>query len=109
MGYEIMEEVLDSQTAKTESEPFIVENELTLVSERTLQKYKKNTLLEVVEVLENGNVIVQNEGDETDRWEITKEVFNSTYDEYVEEVKQVHICKNKCDSCEFDYAERSCV
>lgn len=98
-----MEEVLDSQTAKTKSEPTIVENELVLTSKRTLQKYKKNTLLEVVEVLENGNVIVQNEGNESDRWEIEKEIFESTYD------KVAHTCKSKCESCEYEYTERSCV
>lgn len=106
---EELTEVLDSQTAKTEteSEPAEIENELVLTSERTLQKYKKNTLLEVVEVLENGNVIVQNEGNESDRWEIEKEIFESTYDKF--EVEVAHTCKNKCDSCEFDYQERSCV
>lgn len=96
-------EVLDSQTAEPKSEPPVVENELVLTSERTLQKYKKNTLLEVVEVLENGNVIVQNEGNESDRWEIEKEIFESTYD------KVAYTCKSKCESCEFDYQERSVV
>lgn len=100
-------EVLDSQTAETKSEPTEIENELILVSSKTLDKYKKNTLIEVVEVLENGNVLVQNEGDETYRWEIPKETFLSAYDKF--EVGPKHVCKDKCGSCEFEYQERSVV
>jgi len=118
--------MFDSKTAKTESEPTTVskepenitlveideinppkEDELVLVSEKTFPKYKKNVLLEVVEFLENGSVLVQNEGDDSDRWEIPKATFESTYDKFEEEV--AHTCKSKCDSCEFEYKERSIV
>lgn len=43
--------------------------------------FKKNTLLELVAVLEDGSYLVQNYGDSSDRWVIPKATFESTYDE----------------------------
>ena len=42
-------------------------------------KYKKITLLEVVNVLSNGDYVVQNEGDPSDQWIIPKATFEGTY------------------------------
>lgn len=46
-----------------------------------MKKYRKLTRIEVVEVLPNGDVWVQNEGDGSDVWVIPKETFESTYEE----------------------------
>lgn len=46
-----------------------------------MKKYRKNTLIEVVDVLDNGDVLVQNEGDDSDQWIIPKEIFETTYEE----------------------------
>lgn len=42
--------------------------------------YQKKALIEVVEVLENGDRLVQNLGDSSDRWVIPKDVFEFTYE-----------------------------
>jgi hypothetical protein len=42
-------------------------------------KYRKNSLLEVVERTANGGYLVQNEGKPEDRWVIPQETFESTY------------------------------
>lgn len=41
--------------------------------------YRKITCIEVVEVLSNGDVRVQNQGDSYDIWVIPKDTFASTY------------------------------
>jgi len=41
--------------------------------------FKKTALLEQVGVFENGDVLVQNQGDDSDRWKIPKETFEATY------------------------------
>ena len=75
MGYEIMNkdtvEVLDGQTAKTESEP-------TAITLEETEKESKPTDITPKEVEE-----------------IKTEV--------------AHTCKSKCESCEYDYTERSTV
>lgn len=75
MGYEIVKkdivEVLDSQTAKTESEP-------TAITLEETEKESKPTDITPKEVEE-----------------IKTEV--------------AYTCKSKCESCEFDYQERSVV
>jgi hypothetical protein len=50
-----------------------------------MRKFRKNTLLELLKILPNGDYVVQNEGDSTDIWTIPKATFESTYDE-IEEV-----------------------
>lgn len=45
-----------------------------------MDKYRKNTLLEIIEYFDNGDVLAQNEGDSSDQWVIPAEVFKSTYD-----------------------------
>lgn len=42
-------------------------------------KFKKAVLIEVVEVLENGDVLVQSDGDASDQWVIDRETFESSY------------------------------
>ena len=46
-----------------------------------MRKFRKNTLLELIKFNENGDAVVQNEGDSSDVWVIPKETFESTYDE----------------------------
>lgn len=41
--------------------------------------YRKTACIEVVEVLSNGDVRVQNQGDSSDIWVIPKDTFASTY------------------------------
>lgn len=130
-----MEEVLDSQTAKTKSEPAIVGNELVLVDDKTLKENQEIDLLkglveykcikevqakpmdrltaeglglvrDVTGVNENGYFVKYNE--DYSSW-TPKQPFEDGYIIPVEEVEVAHTCKNKCDSCEFDYKERSCV
>jgi hypothetical protein len=43
--------------------------------------YRKTMKIEVVEVLPNGDRLVQNEGDSSDRWIINKVLFESSYEE----------------------------
>lgn len=50
-----------------------------------MELYRKNTLLEVIEVLENGDRKVRNQGDPSDVWIIPWETFMSTYDKVWEE------------------------
>lgn len=49
-----------------------------------MELYRKKTLLEVIRVLENGDRLVQNQGDPSDVWVIPCETFLNTY-EKVEE------------------------
>jgi len=49
-----------------------------------MQKFRKNTLLELVKWLDDGNVLVKNEGDPSDQLVIPRDTFNSTYDEVTE-------------------------
>ena len=122
-----MEKVLDSQTAKTESEPTAVENELVLVDDKTFKENQEIDLVEykcikevqakpmdrltaeglglvrdVTGVNEDGYFVKYNE--DYSSW-TPKQPFEDGY--VIPEV--AHTCKNRCDSCEFDYAERSCV
>ena len=128
-------EVLDSQTATTESEPTAVENELVLVSERTFKENQEIDLLkglieykcikevqakpmdrltaeglglvrDVTGVNEDGYFVKYNE--DYSSW-TPKQPFEDGYIIIVKEVEVAHTCRNKCDSCEFDYKERSCV
>lgn len=46
--------------------------------------FRKKTLLEVIEVLENGDRKVQNQGDPSDVWIIPSETFLDTYEEVKE-------------------------
>lgn len=49
-----------------------------------MKKYRKTQMIEVTEVLPNGDVWVRNVGDDSDNWIIPKAVFESTYEEVVE-------------------------
>lgn len=49
-----------------------------------MKKYQKKLNIEVVKVLKNGDVIVQNEGDSSDKWTIDKLTFEKTYEEVKE-------------------------
>lgn len=131
MGYEIMEkdivEVLDSQTANTESEPTTVENELVLVDDKTFKENQEIDLVEykcikevqakpmdrltaeglglvrdVTGINEDGYFVKYNE--DYSSW-TPKKPFEDGY--IIPEV--AHTCKSKCESCEYEYTERSCV
>jgi hypothetical protein len=44
-----------------------------------MDKFRKKFLIEVVEIYENGDRLVQNEGDPSDQWIINKELFEKSY------------------------------
>lgn len=46
-----------------------------------MKKYQKTALIEVVGTANDGDYLVQNEGNDTDQWVIPKETFETTYDE----------------------------
>lgn len=50
-----------------------------------MDKYRKKTLIEVVDTYFDGSVWVQAEGDSTNRWMMSKEFFDKNY----ESVKEV--------------------
>lgn len=46
-----------------------------------MEKYRKTATIELVDVHKGtGDKVVQNEGDESDRWVIPKEIFEKTYE-----------------------------
>lgn len=49
-----------------------------------MKKYRKNMCIEVIDILDNGDVLVQNEGDPSDQWIIPRELFERSYDEVKE-------------------------
>ena len=46
-----------------------------------MKLFRKNTLIEVLSVLDNGDRKVQNQGDSTDIWIIPRKTFEDTYEE----------------------------
>lgn len=50
-----------------------------------LSVFKKAGLIEIVGFFINGDVFVQNQGDDSDRWRIPKETFEATYSEKTED------------------------
>lgn len=46
-----------------------------------MKKYQKTALIEVIGHADNGDYLVQNEGQDNDQWMIEKDVFESTYEE----------------------------
>jgi hypothetical protein len=136
MGYETMKkdtvEVLDGQTATQpseqnnistkeidkESEPNdISQEEVELVEYKCIKKVQAKPMdrltaerlglvRDVTGVNEDGYFVKYNE--DYSSW-TPKKTFEDGYIIPVEEIEVKHICKNKCDSCEFDYKERSYV
>jgi hypothetical protein len=45
-----------------------------------MELYRKKALIEVVDVFNDGDRLVQNQGDDSDQWVIPKDVFESTYE-----------------------------
>ena len=50
-----------------------------------MTKFRKNTLLELVGRTDDGDYLVQNAGNSSDRWVIPKATFELTYDEVEDE------------------------
>ena len=48
-----------------------------------MKKYQKTALIEVIGTTSDGDYLVQNEGNDKDRWIIPKATFESTYEEDV--------------------------
>ena len=42
--------------------------------------FRKNTKVQIVGIYPNGDLLIQNEDDDTDRWRIKKELFNNSYE-----------------------------
>lgn len=52
-------------------------------------KYRKKGLIVVKEFLKNGGVVVYNEGNTVDKWIISQDVFEKTYERVVNDGKHV--------------------
>ena len=48
-----------------------------------MKRYTKSAVIEVIDTLPNGDKLVQNKGNDSDTWVIPKDVFESTYVEYI--------------------------
>lgn len=46
-----------------------------------MKRYRKTAIIELIEVLDNGDYLVQNADHPSDRWVIPKLTFESTYEE----------------------------
>lgn len=71
----------ERQLGEVKEETVADSNPVTLFTEDEVKTYQKNTLLEVIGVYKNGDVLVQNQGDDSDKWPIRKDIFEATYDE----------------------------
>ncbi len=60
-----------------------------------MKLYRKKQLIEVIEFLDNGDVKVQNQGNNEDQWIIPGDVFKATYEEVKEDLDDKKFKKKK--------------
>jgi len=96
---EIVKKTLEEEAKKKEE---LARVEMKPVKD--IKKYRKKILIEVVAVNSVGDVLVQNEGDSSDRWEIKKEIFNESY-EVVEDTGKKET-KTKDDDIDIEKANK---